>query len=53
MASRFVTYEVRLDATPHAYQQALLTTPGMKAWTEAALREPDFVPMDEPYADAP
>ena len=53
VASRFATYEVRLDATPHAYQQTLLTTPGMRAWTEAALRETDFVPMDEPYADAP
>lgn len=53
VASRFVTYEVPLDAAAHAYQQTLLTTPGMKAWTEAALRETDFVPMDEPYADAP
>lgn len=41
------------DATAHAYQQTLLMTPGMKAWTAAALRETDFVPMDEPYADAP
>ncbi len=53
VASRFVTYEVQLDATARAYQQTLLTTPGMKAWTEAALRETEFVPMDEPYATAP
>ena len=52
VASRFVTYDVQLDATARAYQQTLLTTPGMKAWTEAALRETEFVPMDEPYATA-
>lgn len=50
VASRFVTYDVQLEADAQAYQQALLSTAGMKAWTEAALQETEFVPADEPYA---
>ena len=53
VASRFVTYDVPLDADARAYQQALLATPGMTAWTQAALRETEFVAMDEPYAKRP
>ena len=53
VVSRFVTYAVELDADIRAYQQAVLGKPGMKAWTEAALRETEFVPMDEPYAARP
>ena len=53
VVSRFATYAVELDADTWAYQQALLATPGMKAWTAAALQESEFVPMDEPYADGP
>ena len=53
VASRFVTYAVSLEADARAYQQALLSTAGMKAWTEAALRETEFVPADEPYAQGP
>lgn len=53
VASRFVTYDVPLDADARAYQQALLDTPGMMAWTQAALRETEFVAMDEPYAKQP
>lgn len=53
VASRFLTYAVELDAETSAYQQALLATPGMRAWTEAALKETEFVPIDEPYANPP
>ena len=53
VALRFVTYAVALEADARAYQQALLSTAGMKAWTEAALRETEFVPADEPYAQGP
>ena len=53
VASRFVTYAVSLEADARAYQQALLSTAGMQAWTEAALRETEFVPADEPYAHDP
>ena len=48
VASRFVTYGVTLDAQAKDYQAALLGTRAMRAWTEAALLETEFVPMDEP-----
>ena len=47
--TRFVTYDVILEGEVHDYQQALLNTRAMKAWTEQALTETEFVPMDEPY----
>lgn len=50
VASRFVTYEVSLDGEALEYQHALLSTRSMKTWTEEALEETEFVPMDEPYA---
>ena len=50
VASRFVTYGVNISGEAKAYQEALLNTRAMKAWTEAALRENEFVAMDEPYA---
>ncbi len=50
VASRFVTYGVNIDGDAKAYQEALLNTRAMRAWTEAALKETEFVPMDEPYA---
>lgn len=53
VAARFVTYEVSLDGDACAYRKALLSTPGMAAWTQAALRETEFVAMDEPYAKQP
>ena len=53
VASRFVTYGVSLDGAAKDYQRALLETQGMRAWTDAALRETEFVAMDEPYAEPP
>ena len=53
VASRFVTYGVALDGTAKEYQHALLGAEGMRAWVDAALREPEFVAMDEPYAKRP
>lgn len=53
VASRFKTYSVRLDDDAREYQQLLLQTLGMKAWTKAALAETEFVAEDEPYADPP
>ena len=52
VVSRFVTYAVNLDDEASRYQETLLSTRAMRAWTEAALRETEFVPMDEPYATA-
>ena len=51
VASRFVTYEVSLHREARKYQHALLDTRSMRSWTEQALKETEFVPMDEPYAD--
>ena len=53
VASRFKTYAVRLDDDAREYQQALLQTPGMKAWTKAVSKETEFVAEDEPYAEPP
>ncbi len=53
VVSRFVTYDVALTDEAKRYQQALLATRAMQAWTEAALEETEFVPMDEPYASPP
>ena len=50
MASRLVTYAVSLAGEGLRYQEALLRTRAMCTWTEAALEETEFVPMDEPYA---
>ena len=52
VVSRFVTYAVALDSATESYRDALLGTSAMRAWTEAALLETEFVPMDEPYATA-
>ncbi|HEY5635997.1 MAG TPA: glutathione S-transferase family protein [Burkholderiales bacterium] len=53
VASRFVTYGVKLDGEAKAYQSALLGTRSYRAWREAALKEPEFVARDEPYAKQP
>ena len=53
VVSRFVTYAVSLAGEERRYQEALLGTPAMRVWTEAALEETEFVPMDEPYAAHP
>ncbi len=53
VASRFETYAVNLTGVAKAYQQALLNRVAMRSWTVAALREREFVPMDEPYALRP
>ena len=53
VASRFVTYGVELEGEARAWQEALLNLPAMREWEAAALQEAEFVPMDEPYAEAP
>jgi glutathione S-transferase len=40
VVSRFVTYEVELDAVSRSYRDAVLELPALKTWTEAALKEP-------------
>jgi len=53
VATRFVTYGVELKGTVHEYQQALLNSPGVKAWSADAVKETEFVAEDEPYASTP
>lgn len=40
VVTRFVTYDVELDAVCAAYRDAVLGLPALKAWTEAARGEP-------------
>lgn len=40
VVSRFVTYDVALDAVGKAYRDAVLELPAMKAWREAGQKEP-------------
>lgn len=53
VATRFVTYGVELKGAAREYQQALLDSPGVKAWNADAVKEIEFVAEDEPYATPP
>jgi glutathione S-transferase len=53
VATRFVTYGVALDGAARDYQQALLDSAGVKAWSADAVKETEFVAEDEPYATPP
>ena len=53
VATRFVTYGVEMKGAAREYQQALLDTTGVKAWSADAVQETDFVAEDEPYATPP
>lgn len=53
VATRLVTYGVELKGAARDYQQALLESPGAKAWSADAVKETEFVAEDEPYATAP
>lgn len=53
VATRFVTYAVELKGAAKDYQQALLDSPGVKAWNADSVKETEFVAEDEPYATPP
>jgi len=53
VATRFVTYGFELKGAAREYQRALLDSPGVKAWSADAVKETEFVAVDEPYATAP
>ena len=53
VATRFVTYGVELKGAARDYQQTLLESPGVKAWSADAIKETEFFAEDEPYATAP
>ena len=41
VATRFLTYHVRLDPVCRGYCDTIVATPHMREWIDAALREPD------------
>jgi glutathione S-transferase len=43
VATRFATYDVALPAPAAAYRDAILAMPEMRAWTEAAMAEPEDI----------
>jgi glutathione S-transferase len=43
VCTRFVTYDVKLDAECAHYRDAVLDLPPMREWTELALAEPDEI----------
>jgi glutathione S-transferase len=46
---RFVTHAVQLSREVEAYCDAVRRTEAMKAWVTDALKEDEFVAVDEPY----
>ena len=46
---RLKTYALPVPAHIAAYMQRVFALPGVKAWTDEALAEKDFVEFDEPY----
>jgi glutathione S-transferase len=46
---RLKNYGLPVPAAITAYVDRVLALPGVKAWTEGALAEHDFIPFDEPY----
>ena len=50
VATRFLTYGVKLPAVAQRYADALLALPAVHEWMLQALRETEFVRADEPYA---
>ncbi|HET7198061.1 MAG TPA: glutathione S-transferase family protein [Burkholderiales bacterium] len=50
VVTRFETYGVALPAVAQAYCEAVRRLASVREWTEAALRETELVPADEPYA---
>jgi glutathione S-transferase len=50
VVSRFQTYAVSLPRAAQAYCDAVLELRAVREWMDAARRETEFVPDDEPYA---
>lgn len=46
---RLKNYALPVPPSVGAYVDRVLALPGVKAWTDDALKEQDFVPSDEPY----
>jgi glutathione S-transferase len=52
VVSRLRTYAVPLGPESAHYCEAVLSSAGVRAWIDGALKEKDFVADDEPYATA-
>jgi glutathione S-transferase len=50
VVTRFETYQVALPPAAQAYCEAVRRLAAVREWTEAARREVQFVPANEPYA---
>ena len=50
VVTRFQTYAVALPPAAQAYCDAVLALGAVREWMDAARRETEFVPGDEPYA---
>jgi glutathione S-transferase len=50
VVTRFQTYAVALPPPAQAYSDAVLALRAVREWSDAARRETEFVPGDEPYA---
>ena len=50
---RITGYGLPVPAAVQRYIDAVQALPAMRAWTEAALAERDFLAEDEPYRTAP
>ena len=46
---RLVTYALPVPADVKAYMDRLCALPGVKAWTDGALAEKDFIDFEEPF----
>jgi glutathione S-transferase len=53
VCTRLKTYALPLPPKAAAYVDRVLALPGVKAWTDAALAEKDFLVFDEPYRLTP
>ena len=50
VATRFVTYGVRLPDVARRYVDAVLDSPAVQEWSAAARAEPEVIAAEEPYA---
>jgi len=50
VASRFLTYDVKLAGAVQQYAEGVLALPAMQEWYAAATIEPESLPDEEPYA---
>jgi glutathione S-transferase len=50
VATRFVTYGVRVSEAAQRYVEAVLAAPAVQEWSAAARVEPEVIAAEEPYA---